>query len=101
MANRGSDEVSHCPGWSQEVLTFLVEERKITAIGHEQTDTDPGMATSRSDYSLETYLLSQDCWQIELLSHLNDVPESGALILAMWPKPHQGSGFPARVVAIH
>jgi kynurenine formamidase len=27
--------------------------------------------------------------------------EQGALIVASWPKPLGGSGFPARVIAIH
>jgi kynurenine formamidase len=101
MANRDADGVSHTPGWSRDVLTFLVAERDITAIGHEQTDTDPGMATSRQDFSLETYILAQDCWQIELLANLDGLPESGAVLVATWPKPQGGSGFPARVFAIH
>ena len=32
----------HYPGWSMEVLRYLYEDRKITASGHETTDTDPG-----------------------------------------------------------
>jgi kynurenine formamidase len=101
MANRDSDGVSHTPGWSRDVLTFLVTERNITAIGHEQTDTDPGKATSHQDFSLETYILAQDCWQVELLANLDSLPESGAVLVAAWPKPQGGSGFPARVFAIH
>jgi hypothetical protein len=34
---------------------------------HETTDTDPGMATSRDDCSLERYILEQNHDQIELL----------------------------------
>ena len=49
MQNIGPDKVAHYPGWSQEVLTYLYETRKITASGHETTDTDPGIATSRAD----------------------------------------------------
>lgn len=101
MANRDSGGISHTPGWSQEVLQFLVEERNIRAIGHEQTDTDPGQATSRQDFSLETYILAQGRWQIELLANLGSLPEAGAAIVATWPKPQRGSGFPARVFAIH
>jgi kynurenine formamidase len=29
------------------------------------------------------------------------VPEAGALVVATWPKPLGGSGYPARVFAIH
>lgn len=100
MANRDTDGVSHAPGWSQEVLEFLVEDRAVRAIGHEQTDTDPGQATSRQDFSLETYILAQGRWQIELMAGLEKLPEAGALVVATWPKPRGGSGFPARVFAI-
>ena len=100
MANRDAEGLSHTPGWSQEVLSFLIEQRSIAAVGHEQTDTDPGLATSRQDFSLETYVLAQDRWQIELLANLDGLPEAGAAIVATWAKPLGGSGFPARVFAI-
>lgn len=100
MANKDADGVSHTPGWSREVLSFLVEERWVSAIGHEQTDTDPGLATSQGDFSLETYILAKDRWQIELMADLSGLPESGAAIVASWAKPSEGSGFPARVFAI-
>ena len=83
-----------------EVLKYLYEDRKITASGHETTDTDPGIATSKDDYSLETFILKSNHYQIELLAHLDEVPESGALVVASFPKPKGGSGFPARVFAI-
>ena len=100
MQNRDAAGVAHYPGWSMEVLEYLYEERKITACGHETTDTDPGVATSRGDYSLETYVLSTDHYQVELLASLERVPETGALVVVSFPKPKDGSGFPARVFAI-
>ncbi|MDA8125758.1 MAG: cyclase family protein [Deltaproteobacteria bacterium] len=100
MQNRDAAGVAHYPGWSLAVLKYLYEERKITASGHETTDTDPGLATSRNDYSLETYILQQNHYQIELLANLSEVPEAGALVVAAFPKPLGGSGFPARVFAI-
>ena len=53
MANKDADGIAHYPGWSMPVLQYLYEERGITASGHEPTDTDPGIATSQDDYSLE------------------------------------------------
>lgn len=100
MQNQDANGVAHYPGWSIEVLKFLYETRKITASGHETTDTDPGIATSQDDYSLEYYILNQDHYQIELLTNLDKVPEAGAIVIATWPKPKKGSGFPARVFAI-
>jgi kynurenine formamidase len=100
MENKDDKGVAHYPGWSMPALKFLYEERKITASGHETTDTDPGLATTKDDYALETYVLSTNHYQIELLTNLDQVPESGAIVIASFPKPKGGSGFPARVFAI-
>jgi kynurenine formamidase len=100
MMNADEKGIAHYPGWSLEALKYLYETRKITASGHETTDTDPGRSTSRGDYSLETYILKQNRYQIELLANLDQVPETGALIVVTFPKPKGGSGFPARVFAI-
>lgn len=101
FVNKDAEGVAHYPGWSREVLEFLFAQRDVRAVGHEQTDTDPGLSTSKGDYGLEYYVLSQDRWQIELVANLDQVPEAGALLLASWPKPLKGTGYPARLVAIH
>lgn len=100
MQNKDAQGVAHYPGWSLEVLKYLYETRQITASGHETTDTDPGLATTKDDYSLETYILQQNHYQIELLTNLSEVPEAGALVVVAFPKPQGGTGFPARVFAI-
>jgi kynurenine formamidase len=100
MQNRDASGVAHYPGWSKEVLKLLYEDRKITASGHETTDTDPGLATTKDDYSLESYVLGLNHYQIEMLANLDRVPEAGALVMVSWPKPEGGTGFPARVIAI-
>jgi kynurenine formamidase len=100
MQNRDAAGVAHYPGWSKEVLKLLYEDRKITASGHETTDTDPGLATTKDDYSLESYVLGLNHYQIEMLANLDRVPEAGALVMVSWPKPEGGTGFPARVIAI-
>ena len=100
MENKDANGIAHYPGWGLPALKYLYEERKITASGHETTDTDPGVATSKDDYSLETYILSTNHYQIELLTNLDQVPETGAIAIVSFPKPKGGSGFPARVFAI-
>jgi kynurenine formamidase len=74
MENKDAAGVAHCPGWSKPALKYLYEERKITASGHETTDTDPGSATSKE-------------------ANLDQVPETGALVIVSFPKPKGGSGF--------
>jgi kynurenine formamidase len=101
MENKDRRGVAHYPGWSLPVLKYLYEVRHITASGHETTDTDPGLATTHSDYSLESWILHHGHYQIELLANLDRVPQAGALVMVTFAKPRGGSGFPARVVAIY
>ena len=100
LANKDEQGVAHYPGWSLPAVKYLYEERKITASGHETTDTDPGLATTKDDYSLEAYILGTNHYQIELLTNLDQVPEVGAIVVVSFPKTKGGSGFPARVFAI-
>ena len=100
MANRDAEGVAHYPGWNPEVVAWLIDERDITAIGHETTDTDQGIVVSGGALPAELLLLQRDKWQIELLANLREVPATGALIVATWPKPQAGNGFPARAFAI-
>ncbi len=100
MLNRDAAGVYHYPGWSKPVLKLLYEDRGITASGHETTDTDPGSATTKDDYSLESYILGLNHYQIELLTNLDQLPEAGGVVWVTFPKPENGSGFPARVIAI-
>ncbi|HXS38879.1 MAG TPA: cyclase family protein, partial [Stellaceae bacterium] len=100
MQNLDAKGVAHYPGWTLAALKYLYEVRHITASGHETTDTDPGLATSKDDYSLESYILGTDHYQIELLANLDKVPATGALVSVTWPDIKNGTGFPARVFAI-
>lgn len=83
------------PAWSFEAIKFLYEQRGIVANGHEAMDTD----TTKTMES-EKWLLTHGHWQIEMMAHLDEVPETGALIVVAWPKPEHGLGFPARAFAI-
>jgi kynurenine formamidase len=100
LANKDAAGVFHYPGWSKAALELLYEKRGITASGHETTDTDPGLATTKDDYSLESYILGLNHYQVELLANLDQVPEAGALVWVTTPKVADGAGFPARVIAV-
>jgi kynurenine formamidase len=83
------------PAWSLQAIKFLYEERGIVANGHESMDTD-----TTQDLKSESWLLNHGHWQIEVMANLDKVPVTGALIVATWPKPEHGLGFPARAFAI-
>jgi len=79
---------------------FFTRIGKSQHPGTRPTDTDPRIAMTKDDYSLETNILSTNHYQIELLTNLDQTPESGAPAVVSFPKPKVGSGFPARVFAI-
>ena len=83
------------PAWSLEAIKFLYEQRGLVANGHESMDTD-----ATNDLKSEAWVLKHGHWQIEVMANLDKVPPTGALIVATWPKPEHGLGFPARAFAI-
>jgi kynurenine formamidase len=83
------------PAWSLDAIQFLYEQRDIVANGHESMDTD-----ATDDLKSEAWVLKHGHWQIEVMANLDKVPATGALIVATWPKPEHGLGFPARAFAI-
>lgn len=99
-ANQDATGVRHTPGWSVEALRFLSAARDIVACGHDTGDTDPGVLVTRGECPAETYILETGRYQIEFLTRLDEVPPTGAVVVAAFPKPERASGFPARVFAV-
>ncbi|MBP9116425.1 MAG: cyclase family protein [Acidimicrobiia bacterium] len=98
--NIDENGISHTPGWSPQALEFLCDERSIVGCGHETLDTDPGIVVARDKFPAEIMILNKDRYQIEAMTKLDQVPQTGAMVIATFPKPKNGSGFPARVFAI-
>ena len=98
--NKDADGICHYPGWDIESVKFLLEQRKIGAIGHETPDTDPPAKKDQILYLAEVYLLKADKIQIEFMTNLNQVPPAGAVIVCSFPKVENATGFPARCFAI-
>lgn len=100
MHNWDSSRISHTPGWSLDALSYLYEDCQITASGHETIDPDPGFRAKDTNWVCERYILGRNHYQIELLTHLDQCPPKGAIIICTFPKPLGASGFPARVIAV-
>ena len=99
--NKDESGISHTPGWSIEALKFLHEERNVLAIGHETLDTDSGVDCAKNEGLIgELYWLSQNKYQVEVLTNLDKVPATGAAIFIGFPKIADAPGFNARVFAI-
>jgi kynurenine formamidase len=83
------------PGVSLPVLQLLHLERGILFHGHEPLDTDQS-----EDFKGETWLLRHNFTQAEGVTNLDQVPETGALIVIGYAKPEGGTGGLARYVAV-
>lgn len=89
--------VSHYPGWSIPACEFLIKERKVKAIGHETSDTDASIISNEAGaLPVETYVLAQDIYQIELMRNLDKMPATGGVISVGYPNVVDGPGFSAR-----
>lgn len=100
LDNVDENGVKHFPGWGMDALEFLAKERKVKALGHEPADTDPGVVSAKDGFIGEYYLLDQDCYQIELMVNLDQVPPVGSLIFCGFPKAKDSPGFTARCIAL-
>lgn len=98
LNNYDANKQPHYPGWKLDALHWLVEERHIGAIGHETADTDAPNANT--NFAGEIYILETDRLQVELMTHLDELPPTNAIIFVTFPKVTKGVGFPARVFAI-
>jgi kynurenine formamidase len=83
------------PGVTLEALKFLHEQRHILLHGHEPLDTD-----TTPTLEGEAWLLQQGYTQAEGVAHLDQVPETGALVVIGYPKVKGGTGGYARYIAI-
>lgn len=91
----------HFPGWTIETLEYLFKEREVAGIGHETLDTDSAITSfDAGDLQAERYVLAQDKFQIEMLTNLDKIPLTGALIFIAAPRVSGANGLPVRAWAI-
>ena len=95
--NPDAKGVMHFPGYSLEAAKFLVEERKVFALGIDTLSIDYGPSP---DFPVHQYTLAHDLYHFENLANLDQVPSRGALVVAAPMKLDGGSGSPARVLAL-
>lgn len=101
FSNLDENGGEHCPGWSMEALKYIYETRNAAANGHETLDTDASVEAEKAgDLACERYVLAMGKLQIEVLQNLDQVPATGAILFATWPRIEGATGLPARVWAI-
>jgi kynurenine formamidase len=94
--NPGPDGLFHFPGFSLDAVEWLLERRRIRAIGVDTLSLDFGASTT---FAVHALLLGADRYGIENLANLGRVPPRGAEAIVGVIPWEEGSGGPCRVLA--
>ena len=95
--NAATDGVPHFPGYSLEAAQFLVKTRNVVALGIDTMSIDPGASET---YPVHQFTAKESVYQLENVANLGLVPPSGATIVVAPIKLENGSGGPARLLAL-
>jgi kynurenine formamidase len=97
-AERGAAAVAklHFPGLHQDAATWLVEQRKVKAVGIDTASIDYGQSTG---FEAHRVLCGRNIPVFENLTALDQLPARGATVYALPIKIKGGSGGPLRAVA--
>jgi kynurenine formamidase len=87
----------HFPGWSIEAAEWLLENRRISAIGVDTMSLDIGASTT---FDVHLAVLGADKYGVENLANLKRIPPSGAQVFVGVIPWQEGSGGPCRAVAV-
>jgi kynurenine formamidase len=95
------DDGPHTPGWSKECSQFLVQERDVLGVGVETVGTDAGRAgTFDPPFSNHYIMHGSGKFGLAGLCNLDQLPPTGAVVIAPPLKIVNGSGSPLRVIAL-
>jgi kynurenine formamidase len=87
----------HFPSYGAEAARFLAEQRKVKALGVDTASIDHGPS---KDFIVHQIASGANVPGLENVANLEQVPETGAWIIALPMKIAGGSGGPVRVVAL-
>jgi kynurenine formamidase len=98
-AERGPAAVAklHFPGLDAQAARWLVEERRIRAVGLDTASIDPGVSTR---FETHRVLAEAEVPALENLANLERLPSRGFSVVALPMKIRGGSGGPLRAIAI-
>jgi len=91
----------HTPGPDVEAVKFLVTERDILGFGTESIGTDAGQAYHlRPPYPCHYFMHGAGRYGLQCLANLDQLPPTGAVVIAAPLKIRNGSGSPLRAIAL-
>jgi kynurenine formamidase len=96
-----SADGSHTPGLHPQCVPFLARERDILGVGVETVGTDAGQAhTFEPMFPCHSIMHGSNRFGLASLTNLDQLPPTGALVIAPPLKIVNGSGSPLRVLAL-
>ena len=87
----------HFPGFSEGAARLLVQDRKAKALGVDVASIDYGQS---KDFIVHRIAAERNVPGLENLTNLDQLPATGASVIALPIKIEGGSGGPARVIAL-
>jgi kynurenine formamidase len=87
----------HFPSFGADAARLLIEDRKVAAIGVDVASIDYGQS---KDFQVHRLAAANNVVGFENLRHLDSLPPSGALLIALPMKIEGGSGGPLRAIAL-
>jgi kynurenine formamidase len=98
--NIGEDG-AHTPGFHPQCVSFLAQQRDILGVGVETVGTDAGQApTFDPMFPCHTLMHGSNRFGLASLTNLDQLPPTGAIVIAPPLKIVNGSGSPLRVLAL-
>ncbi|MGH7905934.1 MAG: cyclase family protein [Candidatus Binataceae bacterium] len=96
-----SPEGPHSPGWKRETSQLLAHERDVLGVGVETVGTDAGQAaTFDPPFPNHSTMHGAGKFGLASLCNLDQLPPTGAMVVAAPLKIAKGSGSPVRVIAL-
>ncbi|HEX8692265.1 MAG TPA: cyclase family protein [Longimicrobium sp.] len=87
----------HFPSYGEEAARLLVEERRVAALGVDAASIDYGQS---KDFRVHRVAAAANVPGLENLANLDQLPPTGALVVALPMKIENGSGGPLRAIAL-
>jgi kynurenine formamidase len=87
----------HFPGYGEEAARYLVEERKVGALGIDTASIDHGPS---KDFAVHRIAAARNVIGLENVAEAQELPETGFWVVALPVKIGKGSGGPVRILAV-
>lgn len=95
------EDGAHTPGPTQAAVEWLIHERQVHGFAAETINTDAGQSYKWPvPYPCHTLMHGANRYGLQCLRNLDQLPPTGALILAAPLRIKGGSGSPLRVLAL-